>query len=177
VAVIGLGAVGLSALLAAKAMGAERIFAVDLLQDRLDAAAEFGAIPIKAENALEEIRAATGGEGVDCVLDAVGTGRTAELDALVVRRGGHVCIVGLPEAASVPFPLLTGIARNVTFTLTACSIQSRLSEIVDAVESGALKVADIESMVTHDIALADGAMAYELFDARRDGVKKVLLTP
>jgi threonine dehydrogenase-like Zn-dependent dehydrogenase len=177
VAVVGLGAVGLSGVLAAKAMGAERIFGVDLLQERLDAAAEFGAVPIQAEGAVDQIRVATGGEGVDCVLDAVGTARTAELDALVVRRGGHVCVVGLPEAQSVPFPLLTGIARNVTFTLTACSIQAQLDELFEALERGQLSGVEVESMITHDLSLADGAAAYELFDARRDGVKKVLLTP
>jgi alcohol dehydrogenase len=177
VAVIGLGAVGLSAVLAAQAQGAECVFAVDLLEERRSAASAFGAIPIGAENALEEIRAATRGQGVDCVLDAVGNSRTAELDTLVVKRGGNVCIVGLPEATSVPFPLLTGIARNVTFSLTACSIQAQLPELFEQLDRGRLKAGQIESLVTHDIALSDGAAAYELFDSRRDGVKKVLLTP
>ncbi|MFC4595809.1 alcohol dehydrogenase catalytic domain-containing protein [Sphingobium tyrosinilyticum] len=177
VAVIGLGAVGLSGIVSAQALGADRVFAIDLLEDRLDAASALGAIPINATNALDEIRAATDGQGVDSILDAVGIAKTAELDALAVKRGGHVCIVGLPEAASVPFPLLTGIARNVTFTLTACSIQAALPELFDALESGKLKADAIERMVTHDIALSDGAAAYALFDARRDGVKKVLLTP
>src|ERR1700712_1821217 len=73
VAVIGLGAVGLNGVLAAKAMGAERIYAVDLLDDRLRAAAAFGAIPINAENALEEIREATGGPGGRCPAHTAGT--------------------------------------------------------------------------------------------------------
>lgn len=177
VLVIGLGAVGLSGVIAAFAMGAQTVFAVDLLPDRLEKAKSLGATPVSVENALAEIRELTGGHGVDCVLDTVGIARTAELDALAVKRGGNVCIVGLPEAASVPFPLLTGIARNVTFALTACSIQSALPELFDALDTGAIKSSDIESLVTHDLPLAQAAEAYELFDQRRDGVKKVLMTP
>ncbi len=176
-AVIGLGAVGLQCVLAAIAMGAERVFAVDLIADRRDTAARLGAIPVAAEHALEGIRAATGGQGVDCVLDAVGTARTAELDILAARRGGYVCIVGLPESQSVPFPLLTGIARNVSLALAACSIQVELPEVFRALETGQLDAGTIESLVTHDLPLSAGPAAYELFDARRDGVKKVLLTP
>jgi alcohol dehydrogenase len=176
-AVIGLGAVGLQSVLTSLAMGAERVFAVDLLAHRRDAAARLGAIPVDAEHALEEIRAATGGQGVDCVLDAVGTARTAELDILAVRRGGHVCIVGLPESQSVHFPLLSGIARNVSLAMTACSIQAELPELFRALETGQLNADTIESLLTHDLPLSEGPAAYELFDARRDGVMKVLLTP
>jgi threonine dehydrogenase-like Zn-dependent dehydrogenase len=158
-------------------MGAERVFAVDLVAERLATAARLGGTPIGAENALEEIRAATAGQGVDCVLDAVGTARTVELDLLVVRRGGSVCVVGIPESKTMPFPLLTGIARNVSLVMAACSVQCELPELFRALETGQLKADLIESLVTHDLPLANGAAAYELFDARRDGVKKVLLTP
>lgn len=177
VLVVGLGAVGLSAVLTAFALGAERVFAVDLIEYRLATAKNLGAIPVRVDDAVDEIRAMTAGYGVDSVIDTVGIGKTAELDALAVKRGGHVCIVGLPEAASVPFPLLTGIARNVTFTLTACSIQSALPDLFFALETGSLDTQQIESLITHDLPLANAAAAYELFDQRRDGVKKVLLTP
>lgn len=74
VAVFGCGPVGQFAILSAKMMGAGRIFAVDHLPDRLEAARAQGAeiINFENENPVEKIRDLTGGIGTDCAIDAVG---------------------------------------------------------------------------------------------------------
>jgi alcohol dehydrogenase len=96
-AVVGLGAVGLSAILGAGAAGAARVFALDLLEGKLPAARELGAtdVLLADENAVAGVRDATAG-GVDHAIEASGTLEGFDLAAAVVRRGGKVTTLGLP---------------------------------------------------------------------------------
>jgi alcohol dehydrogenase len=98
VAVIGLGGVGLSSLLGAVAVGASRIVAVDLSDDKLGLARQLGATDtFNAGNAtaIEEIRSATGG-GVEFAFEMAGSVRAMELAYKITRRGGTTVTAGLP---------------------------------------------------------------------------------
>jgi alcohol dehydrogenase len=98
VAVIGLGGVGLSSLLGAVAVGARRIVAVDLSDDKLGLARQLGATdtfnPGNA-NVIEEIRSATGG-GVEFAFEMAGSVRAMELAYKITHRGGTTVTAGLP---------------------------------------------------------------------------------
>ncbi len=74
VAVLGLGPVGLCAVQSALAGGAVEVFAIDTVAERLEMAASFGATPLHLteQDPKREVRAATGGAGVDLAVDAVG---------------------------------------------------------------------------------------------------------
>ncbi|RYE33631.1 MAG: alcohol dehydrogenase [Hyphomicrobiales bacterium] len=101
VAVVGLGGVGLSALLGAIACGASRVIAVDLAQDKLDLALALGATDaFKADtpDAVEAIRAATKG-GVDHGLEMAGSVRALDLAYQITRRGGTTTTAGLANPA------------------------------------------------------------------------------
>jgi alcohol dehydrogenase len=101
VAVVGLGGVGLSALLGAIACGASRVIAVDLAQDKLDLALALGATDaFKADtpNAVEAIRQATKG-GVDHGLEMAGSVRALDLAYQITRRGGTTTTAGLANPA------------------------------------------------------------------------------
>ncbi len=97
VAVIGLGGVGLNALLAARLCGAERIVAVDLLDDKLALARQLGAtdaVDAGAADAAEQVRELTGG-GVDHAFEMAGSVPALELAYAVTRRGGTTVTAGL----------------------------------------------------------------------------------
>lgn len=101
VAVVGLGGVGLSALLGAIACGASRVVAVDLAQDKLDLALALGATDaFKADtpDAVEAIRAATKG-GVDHGLEMAGSVKALDLAYQITRRGGTTTTAGLANPA------------------------------------------------------------------------------
>jgi alcohol dehydrogenase len=101
VAVVGLGGVGLSALLGAIACGASRVIAVDLAQDKLDLALALGATDaFKADtpDAVEAIRATTKG-GVDHGLEMAGSVRALDLAYQITRRGGTTTTAGLANPA------------------------------------------------------------------------------
>lgn len=96
VAVIGLGGVGLAALLGAIAAGAERVIAVDLSTQKLDFARQLGATDSfeAGPNAAERIREATR-RGVEFALEMAGSVKALELAYRVTRRGGTTVTAGL----------------------------------------------------------------------------------
>src|SRR6058998_3381451 len=104
-AVIGDGAVGLCAVIAARRLGAERIIMLGRHPDRIALAKEFGATDVvkeRGEEAVQRVRALTGGLGVHSVLECVGTEQAIETSMGIVRAGGAVGRVGVPHYESVP---------------------------------------------------------------------------
>src|SRR5215470_17764026 len=98
VAVIGLGGVGLSSLLGAVAVGARRVVAVDLSDEKLGLARQLGATDTfnpGSPNAVDEIKAATGG-GVEFAFEMAGSVRAMDLAYRITRRGGTTVTAGLP---------------------------------------------------------------------------------
>ena len=96
---IGLGGVGLAALLAARMLEASPIVAIDLNDDKLATARRFGATA--AFNAadpecVDKVRAASGG-GVDYAFEMAGSSRALELAYRITRRGGTTVSAGLPH--------------------------------------------------------------------------------
>jgi S-(hydroxymethyl)glutathione dehydrogenase/alcohol dehydrogenase len=97
VAVIGLGGVGLAALMAAKVRGAAELIAVDPVASRRDAALALGATHVvdpTSGDAVKQLRALTGRRGADYVFEAVGRQATIETAIEATRRGGTTCIIG-----------------------------------------------------------------------------------
>ena len=103
---MGDGAVGLSAVLASKRLGAERIIALSRNPARQQVAREFGATDILAERGDDAIAAVlelTSGIGVDAALECVGTGQSMATALAVARPGSTVGVVGAPHGVDVPF--------------------------------------------------------------------------
>ncbi|MEP6871201.1 MAG: Zn-dependent alcohol dehydrogenase, partial [Anaerolineaceae bacterium] len=107
VAVIGAGGVGLNIIQGAKLAGASRIIAVDLLENKLAAAREFGAtdtVDGSAGDPIAQVQALTGG-GVDFAFEAIGLMKTAQQAFEMARRGGTAVIVGmLPLGEQLTIP-------------------------------------------------------------------------
>jgi alcohol dehydrogenase len=98
VAVVGLGGVGLSSLLGAVAVGARRIIAVDLSDDKLGLARQLGATDTfnpGSAGAINEIKSATEG-GVEFAFEMAGSVRAMEVAYKITRRGGTTVTAGLP---------------------------------------------------------------------------------
>ncbi len=102
VAVIGLGGVGMNALFAAVAAGAERIIAIDTNQAKLAMAREWGATDTfqAGPDSVKEIMEATGGIGIETVIETAGAVKALELGYAITARGGSVISAGLPATES-----------------------------------------------------------------------------
>jgi hypothetical protein len=104
VAVVGDGAVGICGVIAAKRLGAEQIIILGRHPDRIALAQEFGATDVVSERgdeAIERVRALTGGLGVQSVLECVGTEQAMGTSMGIVRAGGAVGRVGVPHYEAI----------------------------------------------------------------------------
>ncbi|MEM7130975.1 MAG: Zn-dependent alcohol dehydrogenase [Chloroflexota bacterium] len=109
VAVIGVGGVGLNSIQGAALSGAYPVIAIDLLDNKLEASRDFGAThtinPKSTDDVAEAVQALTGGRGADYVFVTVGSTVAGEQAQTLIRRGGTVTLVGIPEIeASLPIP-------------------------------------------------------------------------
>jgi 2-desacetyl-2-hydroxyethyl bacteriochlorophyllide A dehydrogenase len=175
IAIVGLGPVGQCALDCAQLFGPARVFAVDRVPARLAAARAKGAIPIDAaDDPVAQIQAATSGQGVDAVIEAVGADETISLSLQLVRVAGVVSVIGVSTNLAFPFNLLMALMKDLTFRIGICPVPELWDDLVPLIQSGRLRP---ESVFTHRMGLSQGPAAYELFDSRRDGVMKILLDP
>ena len=174
VAVVGAGPIGLAAILTARLFSPGKIIAIDLADNRLARAKEFGAdvvINNGGTDAVAAVQAMTGGRGVDAAIEAVGVPATFELCADLVKPGGHVANVGVHgHPATLHLEKLW--IRDVTITTGLVDTYS-IPRLLNLIEGGRL---DPTAFITHRFAL-DGVMdAYGVFaDAARSGALKVVL--
>src|SRR2546428_660910 len=104
-AVIGDGAVGLCAVIAARRLGAEQIMILGHHPDRIALAKEFGATDVvseRGEEAVACVRAIAGGLGVHSVLECVGTEEAMRTAIGIARAGGAIGRVGVPHYGAIP---------------------------------------------------------------------------
>jgi threonine dehydrogenase-like Zn-dependent dehydrogenase len=173
VAVVGDGAVGLHAVLAAKQLGAERIIAMSRHEPRQRLAGEYGATDIieeRGDEGVARIKELTDGLGAHSVVEAVGT-QEAMMQAIgATRPGGHVGFVGV--AHGVALPGLDLFWSLVHLHGGPAPVRRFLPELVDLIWNRRIdpgKVFDLE------LPLDDAAEGYAAMDERR--AIKVLLRP
>jgi threonine dehydrogenase-like Zn-dependent dehydrogenase len=174
VTVIGDGAVGLCAVLAAKRLGAERILLMGRHKSRTDLGCEFGATDVIAERGDEGIdraRELTGGDGTHAVLECVGTTPAIEMSLGVVRNGGTISRVGAPQYDQVPLGF-GPFMRNVTLTGGVAPARAYIEELLPDILDGTINPGLV---FDRTIRLDDVADAYRAM-ADRESLK-VLIRP
>lgn len=141
VTVIGDGAVGLSAVLSARRLGAERIILMGRHADRTELGVAFGATDVVAERGeegAERVRELTGGGGTHTVLECVGLEAAIETAFAVVRDGGTVSRVGAPQYDKVPMDFGVFL-RNVTLTGGVAPARAYIDELLPDVLEGRIE--------------------------------------
>jgi 2-desacetyl-2-hydroxyethyl bacteriochlorophyllide A dehydrogenase len=173
VAVLGLGPVGLCAVQAALAAGAARVFAIDSVEQRLEMAADFGAeaVHLTEQEPKRVVRDATGGSGVDVVVDAVGDPAPLELAISLARNAGTISGIGA-YAGRGEVPIGLAWLKGLTLRLGLANVIAHVDRVLGLVEAGRL---DPGPLVTHHMKLDEAAEAYRLYDNRE--ALKIVLTP
>ena len=173
VAVVGDGAVGLCAVIAAKELGAERIIAMSRHEARQRLAREFGATDIVAERGEEgiaRIKEMTGGIGADRVLECVGTPESMQQALRSTRPGGNVGFVGVPHGVAVDGQEL--FYSHVGLRGGPAPVRAFLPDLIDRVLSGRINPGKVFDLT---LPLEQVADAYQAMDERR--AIKALLVP
>ncbi len=174
VAVVGDGAVGLCAIIAAKRLGATTIIAMSRHPERQALAREFGATHVVAERGDEGIAAVrelTGGLGADRVLECVGTKESMDQAIRAARPGGMVGYVGVPNGGA-ELPIRQLFDTNVGVNGGVAPVRGYIEELLPDVRSGAIRPGRVFDL---ELPLAEAAEAYAAMDERR--AIKVLLRP
>ncbi len=175
-AVVGCGPVGLMAVVAARALGAEVVWAIDSVPERLAQAERFGGVPLSfaRDDAAAIVREATDGRGVDAVLEAVGNATSHRTALELVRPGGTISVVGVHTESGFPFTPAELYDRNLTYRVGRCPARRLLEPLLAWVLAGR---DDVGAVFTHRMPLAGAVEAYRLFDGKVDGCIKVALEP
>jgi alcohol dehydrogenase len=175
VAVVGAGAVGLSAILTTGLWGASKVIAVDSNKFRLEKALEFGATDAVdvGLGTVADVLALTDGLGVDVAIEAVGYPETLLTAAAVVRPGGTIANIGV-HGAPVELPMQEMWISNVTLTMGLVDTVS-IPTLLTMVGSGRLPA---EKMGTHAFTFDQMDEAYDVFEhAAEHSALKVVLSP
>jgi threonine dehydrogenase-like Zn-dependent dehydrogenase len=173
VAVVGDGAVGLCAVLAAKELGAERIIAMSRHEPRQRLARAFGATDVvveRGDEGVERIREMTAGIGADAVLECVGTEESMRQALHSARPGGTVGFVGVPHGVLIDGSEL--FRSHVGLRGGPAPVRRFLPDLVDRVLAGRIDPGKVFDLTLPLDQVAEG---YRAMDERR--AIKTLLRP
>lgn len=198
VAIFGAGPVGCMTAACARLLGAERIFMIDHHVYRLRFAEDaYGVEPVnfdKVADPAEFIIEETGFRGVDASIDAIGfeakgsvvetvltniklegsSGKALRQAIAATRRGGTISVPGFYIGFIHAFMFGDAFDKGLTFKMGQTHVQRYMPELLDYIESGALKP---EAVITHHLPLEEAPRGYHLFDKKEDNCRKVVLTP
>ena len=175
VTVIGDGAVGLMAVLSAKRLGAKQIILMGRHTDRTDLGLEFGATDIVAERGEEgiaKVRELTGGHGTHAVLEAVGHMPAYEQALGVVRPGGVISRVGVPQYDNAPVGFASLFGRNIRLAGGPAPVRAYIEELMPDILDGTIEPGKVFDTTTDLDGVPTG---YRQMDERRS--LKVLIQP
>ena len=173
VAVVGDGAVGLLAVLAARQLGAERIIAMSRHEARQLLARQYGATDIvedRGDEGVARIKELTNGLGADSVVEAVGTQESMMQAISAIRPGGQVGFVGVGHEVAIPgMELFWSLAH---LHGGPAPVRRFLPELIELIWNRQI---DPGTVFDLELPLEQAAAGYEAMDERR--AIKVLLRP
>ncbi|WP_437911772.1 alcohol dehydrogenase catalytic domain-containing protein [Sorangium sp. So ce302] len=171
VAVLGCGPIALCLVQLARLAGVERVFAIDPVAYRAEAARRLGAHD--AAPTFAAIAEWTGGRGVDLVIEATNSPEGFHHAAEAARIGGRILLAGIPEGDrySLPAALCRRKGLKIKFSRRMGHVYPRAIRLV---AEGAV---DVESIVTHRFDLSEAEKGFRLQADCQDGALKSIIVP
>jgi threonine dehydrogenase-like Zn-dependent dehydrogenase len=162
VAVIGDGAVGLLAVLSAKRLGAERIILMGRHAERTELGREYGATDVvsaRGEEGVNEVRELTGGDGTHVVLECVGNRPAYEQAYGVVRPGGVISRVGVPQYEEAPIGFGSLFRGNIRLAGGPAPVRAYIEELMPDILDGTIEPGKVFDTTTDLDGVPDGYRA------------------
>ena len=175
VVVQGCGPVGLFAVQAARIYKPSVIYALDTVDQRLEMAEQFGAVPVNVRNvhAPTFVQDATGGRGADAVLECVGALPALSQAIDVVRPGGRISVIGVYSEPEYPLPMSLVFTKGIDLKMCGtANIVGEWDEVLKLTREGAI---DPTAIISHRMKLDQAVEGYRIFEAHE--ALKVVLTP
>ena len=143
--VMGAGCIGLVSMMALKAEGVSKVYVVDVMQKRLDKALELGADGVingKEQDAVEAVRALTGGAGCDLVIETAGTEITTRQSIHMTKKGATIVLVGYSKTGEMTLPMSLALDKELRFE-TVFRYRHIYPMAIDAVAAGKVNLKGI----------------------------------
>ena len=172
--VVGAGMIGLLTVQALHAAGCSQIYVTDVDQTRLNLADEFAIATslLAGPNLIPQTMAATNGNGMDVVIEAVGINATVASAIDSVRKGGTVVLVG-NVSPEVTLPLQKIVSRQIRLQ-GSCASAGEYPRAIELVSNSAIRV---KPLITAVAPLEEGPRWFERLHARAPNLMKVVLAP
>lgn len=178
VVVIGDGAVGLSAVMAATLFGPSTIILVGRHESRLALAKTIGATHVvnaKNEDPVEFVKSLTHGRGANSVIDSVGNKSAITQGMEMTQAGASISVLGFGHLYEpVEQPYSSALFRNITIHTGVVNVAAYMEKLLPIVERG---VIDPSAIFTDILPLAEAEKGYALMRDRTSGTLKVALRP
>jgi L-iditol 2-dehydrogenase len=174
--VLGAGPIGLLAAVAARHAGAERVVISDVYPKRLETARGLGvtaAVDVRADDLGAVVRRLTDGEGADALLDTTGNRAALENAPTLMRRGGTIAVIGLPEDDAVTYRMNTVVDGEL-------SIRG-VFRYANTYPAGIRLIAGgryaVDRVITHRLPLEEATTAFDLLVHHKADAIKVMIAP
>ena len=170
VAVIGCGGVGLNVIQGAVIAGASEIIAIDMLDNKLQMAKDFGAttlINASENDAVSKVMELTAQRGVDVAFEVIGLKQTIEQTLMMTRRGGEAVLVGVPRMeVMLELPAFFGVVLMAK-TIKGCwygssNVQQDVPKLLQYYKEGKLK---LDELISRRIAVDEVNDAFRAMEA------------
>jgi len=170
VAVIGCGGVGLNVIQGAKIAGATEIIAIDMLDNKLVMAKDFGATTLVNAgegDPVSKVMELTSQRGVDVAFEVIGLKQTIEQTIMMTRRGGEAILVGVPRMeVMLELPAFFGVVLMAK-TIKGCwygssNVQEDVPKLLQLYKDGALK---LDELISRRIGIDDVNEAFRAMEA------------
>ncbi len=173
IGILGFGPIGMSVQLPAIAKGAEKIYATDKIDDRLHIARESGATyagNVTNTDVAKEILELEP-QGLDVIFECCGQQEAIEQAFDLLKPGGVLMLIGIPEFDRWSFPVDKGRHKEVTI-INVRRQNGAVEETLDILANGTV---DVSNMPTHRFSFADTKKAFDLVASYGDGVMKAMI--
>lgn len=176
VAILGVGGLGMSAIQLARVLKARQVFAVDIDPARLAMAAELGAVSIDAQQSdpVQEIRARTGGRGVDVAVELIGLPITMQQSVQSLGVHGRAALVGITQQGFTLTPYDELINKEAEIVGVSDHMASDLPQLLAWAAAGEL---DFSQVITERVPLQADAIneVLDRLECHGGGVRAVIV--
>ncbi len=173
IGILGHGPIGMSVLLSARALGASAIYVTDKINERLDIAREAGAVWTGNPDSCDIVAGIKKKEPLllDAVFDCCGMQEAMDQAIELVKPGGKIMIIGIPEFDNWKFPADV-MRRKETIIQNVRRQNHCVQPVLDMIWDGRI---DTSSMITHHFNFKDTKKAFDLVASYGDGVMKAMI--
>ncbi|MDA3822388.1 MAG: alcohol dehydrogenase catalytic domain-containing protein [Bacteroidales bacterium] len=173
IGILGFGPIGMSVLLPALAKGASKVFVTDKIKERVDQARKNGAVYAGNPNSVDVVKDISELEPklLDVVFECCGQQEAVDQAIDMLKPGGKLMIIGIPEFNRWSFPVDKLRRKEITIQ----NVRRQNETLKETLEMISRNEIDVKPMATHRFSFKDTKAAFDMVSEYKDGVMKAMI--